>query len=335
MEPDFIQDVLDRFQEETGLKTHWKGYRNQQDADGLLTIAFHDRKEAFEVECKREILPVHLPNILAQQKRKKPYAVIAGNILPRAKEELRRRQIAYFDLAGNAFIQTPRHFVFIDGKRPVVQKTAEELRNRAFTKAGLRVVFNLLIDPNLVNANYRKIAEVADVALDTVNKTFLALKNLGHLINARGGEFKLIKQRRLAERWTEAYPGRLRPALHIGNFRFMKEDDQRNWKKLPLDKQKTQWGGEPAADLLTDYLRPTVFTIYTEEAKNELMKKYRFIPDVNGPVRIYTKFWAHDEMNFGNVPPLLVYADLMNTEDPRTIETAQKLYDEYLKNRFD
>ncbi len=336
MEPELIQQALLLFHQETGLKTQWKAFRGtDKGLDGLLTVAFANGKEIFTVECKREIQPTHLQYLYELQKQNKHFAVIAGNILPFAKEKLRKNKIAYFDLAGNAFIQTGKHFILIDGKRPPVLQKNKEQQNRAFTKAGLRVVFNLLIDPKLVNENYRKIASDADVALDTVNKTFIALKNLGHLVNAGPKEFKLMQLRRLVERWTEAYPARLRPAIHIGNFRFLNNDEEHKWKTIRLDKTKTQWGGEPAADLLANYLRPEVFMLYTNETRNELMKAYRIIPDENGPIRVYQKFWMHDEKKFKTVPPLLVYADLMNTQDARTIETAQKIYNEYLKDRLD
>jgi hypothetical protein len=335
MEPDLIQQALLQFHKETGLKAHWKAFRGtDKKLDGMLTVTFGNGKEVFAVECKREIQPVHLQHLYELQKTNKHFAVIAENVLPRAKEELRKKQIAYFDLAGNAFIQTGKHFILIDGKRPQLQKNGKQ-QNRAFTKAGLRVVFNLLIDPNLVNENYRKIAADADVALDTVNKTFQALKNLGHLVNADTNTFKLMQLRRLVERWIEAYPARLRPAIHIGNFRFLNEGELRKWKTIRLNKIKTQWGGEPAADLLTNYLRPEIFTLYTNETRNELMKAYRFIPDDNGPIHIYQKFWKYDEKKFKTVPPMLIYADLMHSEDPRTLETAQQIYHDYLKDRLD
>ena len=38
--------------------------------------------------------------------------------------------------------------------------------------------------------------------------------------------------------------------------------------------------------------------------------------------------------NLHVVPPLLLYADLMNTNDRRCIETAQKIYDEFIQNNL-
>ena len=131
-----------------------------------------------------------------------------------------------------------------------------------------------------------------------------------------------------------AYAERLKPALKIGTFRFLKEEDFTNWKKLPIRNGKTWWGGEPAGDILTNYLRPAELTIYTTETRNDLIKNYKLIPDEKGNVKAYKKFWQQDEVNDNTVPPLLIYADLINTNDRRCMQTAQKIYDEFLQNKL-
>ena len=109
---------------------------------------------------------------------------------------------------------------------------------------------------------------------------------------------------------------------HFGTFRFLKEEDFTNWKKLLIRNGKTWWGGKPAGDLFTNFLRPAELTLYTTDTRNELIKNYRLIPDEKGNVNAYKKFWQHDGVNDKVVPPLLVYADLVNTNDRRCMETA-------------
>ena len=92
---------------------------------------------------------------------------------------------------------------------------------------------------------------------------------------------------------------------------------------------KRFWGGEPAADLLTDYLKPEEFTIYTNETQQEIIKRYRWVPDDNGEIYGYKKFWNNDIGN--KAPALLVYAELMETKDSRCIETANLIYEQYLQ----
>ena len=114
----------------------------------------------------------------------------------------------------------------------------------------------------------------------------------------------------------------------------LKDEDYINWKKLPIKPGKTWWGGEPAGELFTNYLKPVVLTLYTLETKNEIIKHYRLIPDPNGNVKVYRKFWKYDDENTITVPQLLIYTDLMNTGDYRCIETAQKIYNDLLKEKF-
>ncbi|MEO8414323.1 MAG: type IV toxin-antitoxin system AbiEi family antitoxin [Ginsengibacter sp.] len=86
---------------------------------------------------------------------------------------------------------------------------------------------------------------------------------------------------------------------------------------------------------LTNYLRPGELTLYITENRNELIKKYRLVPDIKGNIKIYKVFWHQkEETAINTVHPLLVYADLINTGDRRCIETAQKIYDELLANKF-
>ncbi|CAN5915202.1 hypothetical protein BH11BAC7_BH11BAC7_20320 [soil metagenome] len=330
-----IQQALDALQKEAPVVPHWHEGRKGADngLDGKVDIVFANGKEIFVVECKQNIRPQHIDDLKKRKKKYDHFMVVANYILPKVKEELQQLGIAYLDTAGNVFLQTKKHFLLIEGKRPKAQ-AKDELKNRAFTKTGLKVVFNLLMQEDLVNQPYRYIAKETDVALDTINKTFTALKTLGHIINIDAHRQKLVKTKELYDRWINAYETKLQPALFIGNFRFLKDDNMRNWKQIPLKNKHTYWGGEPGADLYTDYLRPEIFTIYTDETRTDLMKNYRLIPDDNGPIKVYQKFWNRDEVNDKMVHPLLIYADLINNRDPRNIEVAQKIYNDLLKDRL-
>jgi hypothetical protein len=160
------------------------------------------------------------------------------------------------------------------------------------------------------------------------------LKELNFLIEVRAQDFRLHNKKELLQKWIVAFEEKLKPDLLIGTFRFLKNEDFLNWKKLPLKEGRTWWGGEPGGDLYTNYLRPQILTLYTIETKNELIKNYKLIPDDAGNVKIYKKFWHFDTGPNNVVPPLLVYADLMNTGDRRSVETAEKVYNAFLQNKF-
>ncbi len=277
---------------------------------------------------KKEIREYQILDILEKVKQNRNFIIIAENIFPKIKERLRKLEIGYLDATGNLFYKDEKYFLFVELQRKLEKVT--EI-NRAFTKAGLKVVYTLLIKPELINATYREIANIADVGLDTINKVFNGLKELNFIIEIDKNNRKLANHKELLERWMVEYNQKLKPALHLGNFRFLNESDYKNWKKIKLKSKDTLWGGEPAADLITNYLKPGEFTIYTNEKKHELMKNYKLVPDNDGDIKIYKKFW---EQNLNNqyVPEILVYTDLLYTGNERNLETAKMIYEKFGNN---
>ena len=134
---------------------------------------------------------------------------------------------------------------------------------------------------------------------------------------------KLENKKALLEKWMAEYEKKLKPSLAMGRFRFLKEDDFYDWRRITLKNSKTYWGDEPAGALYTDNLRPEVLTLYTSEEWNDLIKTYRLVPDKNGNVEVYKKFWKIDQVNDNVVHPLLAYTDLINKGDRRCNETAE------------
>lgn len=259
--------------------------------------------------------------------------LIAETLFPKIKEELRKSAIGYLDSAGNIFIQTAAHHLWIEGKKSKARKEAHA--HRAFSISGLKVIFLLLADDKLLNLPQRSIAERAGTALGNVNYVINGLAEQEFLLKKNQKEYQLIHLKQLTQKWMTGFEEKLKPALHIGNFNFLKSENADAWKELPLAPDHTFWGGEPAGALMTGHLLPATFDIYTDEAIGELMKKYRLIPDPSGKVAVYKKFW-HGDYSFNSTVahPLLVYADLMNSGERRCAETAQKIYDELLRHRF-
>jgi hypothetical protein len=142
----------------------------------------------------------------------------------------------------------------------------------------------------------------------------------------------LTNKKELLQKWVTAYDEKLKPSLYIGNFRFLNPKDFNNWKALAIDTTKTIWGGEAAGNIYTGYLIPEVLTLYTIEKKLEIVKNYRLLPDVQGNIKVFQKFWHTDEATQKVVPQIIAYADLMATNDRRSIETAQKIYEQHITN---
>ncbi|MFH1319620.1 MAG: type IV toxin-antitoxin system AbiEi family antitoxin [Bacteroidota bacterium] len=330
-----IHTAIGNFERNTGFKVQWKDHEKlkNKELDGKIELTIGKDKLTFLIEAKKEIRFPQLPALFYLKEKVNNLMLIAETIFPKIKEELRNKDIAYLDGAGNIYFKTDHHYLWVDLNKKQTN-TQKNIKTRAFTKTGLKVIFDFLLDEALLNTTYRKIADRNEVALGTIKYIFEGLYQLGYLIKIDKKTLKLTNKKELLERWITEYETKLKPALFIGNYRFLKDVDFANWKRIHFKNKTTQWGGEPAADILTNYLRPEILTIYTAEQRIEIIKNYRLIPDFNGNVKVYKNFWKYDEVNNNIVPTVLIYADLINTGNARNLETAKMIYNELLEDRY-
>jgi hypothetical protein len=325
-----VHIALENLQNNVGIAGKWNE-NGLRELDGKITFMIDKHQLKFNAKIKQELRNHQLPGILEGAKLYDSLILVANRLFPKIKEELRNNRIAYLEVNGNIFLNQQGIMIWVDAQQPLKEK--KETGNRAFTKTGLKVIFHFLLDEDDINLPYREIAKRTETALGNINYIINGLKETGFVIKLNKDQYKLINKKSLLERWLTGYAEKLKPGLHIGNFRFVKHEDFLDWKALPVRDGKTFWGGEAAGSLLTTYLKPAELTLYTTETRNELIKHYRLIPDEKGNVKAFKKFWQNGTT--GNiVPPLLAYADLMITGDRRCLETAQKIYDEFLQDQF-
>jgi hypothetical protein len=331
-ELEIIHLALDNLQKKVQIHGKWTDAAPNEDFDGELLLTIENKHIRYNIEIKNELRGHQLNQIFDLNRKHPPVMMVAAHLFPKIKEELRQNNVAYMEANGNIFLKQNGTMLLIETNKPLAKE--KKPGNRAFTKTGLKVVFEFLRNETWVNQTYQAIAEHTGTTAGNVYNIIAALLGEGFLLAVTKNEYKLNNKKALLDKWVIAYGEKLKPALRVGTFRFLKEDDFLNWKKIPLHTGKTLWGGEPAGDLLTHYLHPEELTLYTNEGRNELVKNYRLIPDENGNVKVYQKFWRQDYADTRTAPPILVYADLMNTNDRRCRETAQKIYDEFLQNKL-
>lgn len=322
MEKDIIHIAIERLKETLRQKVYWTA---DEILDGTITIEFNNHKFKIPVEVKNEFRKHHVQQLTQKllDNNLNEVMVIANKILPNAKEELRNTNIAYLETNGNLYIKTDYVWLWIDNNKPL--KIQKELGNRAFTKAGLKVLFQFIIDKNLVNQPHRTIANKANVALGNIPLIINGLKETGFLLHLNKREYLWKDRKVLINRWITEYEIKLKPSLLKGKFKLRK-----NWNELNLKTGVTLWGGEPAGDILTNHLRPEVFTLYTNEDRVNLLKNYLLAPDLEGDVEVYEMFWKKDD-DFQTAPPFLVYADLILADNKRCRETAKIIFDEFIE----
>ena len=294
----------------------------------LLRIVMQGKEVHYYAEIKTIVTKTE-KNLLLMQKEKLNYPIllITRFVDTLMAEQLRQDGIEFIDTAGNAFINQPPVYIFVKGNRRP-EKTGKPLLNRAFKYAGLRIIYAFLCNPGFENKTYREIADAAHVALGTVDWIMNELKELGFLIDMGKRGLRLTQKEKLFQRWVTAYPEQLRPKQVLGRYR----GETGWWQQKRLDPLKALWGGEVAAERLTQYLKPELITIYTTAQQlNQLLLDNRLKVDIAGDVEILARFWKPAEMwEYDDlVHPILIYADLTATGNQRNLETAKIIYERH------
>lgn len=309
---------------------HYSNTIQEFDASGTLIINSKKIPLAIKLAVSPTLAMVFLTRNSQIQEQK---LIVAYYVNPAMAEKLIAQGIWFLDVAGNAYINHNPIYIYVKGNKPL-EKPATRPISRAFQITGLKVVYALLCNPELVNAPYREIAQTADVALGTVGWVMTDLTQLGFIVDMGRGGRRLRDKRRLLERWVIAYPEKLRPRLEIARYKAPLP----NWlQTVDLHDFQALWGGEVAADKLTHYLKPEIITIYLpEQQKTKFFIKNRLRKDPAGEIELLKTFWdINDDTNKPSlVNPILIYADLIASGDPRNIETAQIIYDQELAEHF-
>ena len=323
------------------LKVQQRAKRGKKILDAEIKIEGH-KKALFTAEVKKWAQQANFGALINQiQQLPGKGMLVADYVDPMMADRLRGLEIPYIDTVGNAYINEKPFYVLV--KRSRAQANAERntqgllktrQQGRAFNPTGLKVVYAIMKNENLLNAAYREIAEKVDVALGTVGWVINDLKQGKFLIEIPPKKRRLKNKKQLLDKWVDAYLGKLRPKLFVGTFSAENDD----WWQNPdygVEEYGAWWGGEVAAAKLTHYLKPEEVTVYLpKEGGEELFIDYRFRKDPEGNIHVYRVFWD-ENLNYQNdhakiVDPLIVYADLLGTGDVRNIETARKIYDKEL-----
>ena len=328
-----------------GLKAQQQKHpAHKPEADAWLRLEKDKRHVDYVVEIKRTVQPATLGAMVARLRRlaveaEREPLLITTHVTPPMAEQLRTLNQAFADTAGNAYINGLGLTVLVMGRKPEQRPVAVRAEGKAFTTAGLKVVFALICEPELAKAPHRAIAAAANVALGVIPAVFADLHKLGFAA-AYGRKRALHPNRRLLDHWAVAYARTLRPKTLV---RKVMPDQFDGWKGWNPGEFGGQWGGEAGGALLTNYLRPGEITLYADKVPGLWLGQRKARTPVAGAearlLELRKPFWGktlkHPEgVPADIVPPVLVYADLLATGDGRCIETAELVYDAHLARLF-
>lgn len=331
---DLFKKAAKLLEEVTGIRAEKVNFKNAGIPELAGQVNLRSPQVAAEfllnLNIKRNLTNASLGNLIVTDGKKSGKTLlVADYVTPEQIEKLRRANIPFFDTAGNVYFNEPGLFVLVTGKKV---KTEKEKPLRLFRPVSLKVLYLLLAYPEYLNQDYRKIADQASVSLGAVSETFKDLRRNRYLLLPGKNERRLTRKTELLKKWVEAYLNKTRIDLRIGRFRTDKFQG-RWWEDIKITDYGAAWGGEIAAEKLTNYLNPETVTVYADSTIPQFQARFGLRRDETGNIEIIEKFWQMPDQG-DTVHPLIVYADLIATGDERNLETARIIYEKEI-TRFD
>lgn len=250
--------------------------------------------------------------------------VLGEHISPRSADVLRRMDISYLDLSGNAFIRFHGVLVDVRGRMRTVEKSRTSLdkETNLFSAKRAQVVFALLSWPRLLDSPLRLIAGVSGASVGLVQDTLGLLERMGYL--TPGNRTEIRRRDALIDLWTAAYSSGLGPSLRLREF-FGQADAP--VFDSPSDISVSGESAVPA------FIRATTLTLYVEHFSPKMALQNQWRADRDPNIFLRKKFWNDRFLPALNesagllprAPALLVYADLMASDDSRQAEAANHL----------
>lgn len=356
-EQQILEAALNALEREAGIRG---GVRKReveigfQRADAIVELNTKPKKIQFNAETKRWAQHKDFGALVHQINQIPDALLVADYINPKMAGRLRDQGIEFIDCAGNAYINKDAIKVWVKGNpKPEINDLELEYRGlreaytgakgaKIFAATGLRVIYQFLVNPKLLNAPYRQIAEAADVALGNIGwlmRDLVAEKYVTQIGQGRNAKRTLRDYKGLLQGFTENYPRNLKPKLELGTFYATELGRELD---MDITEFNAVWGGEYAAGHQTNYLRAEEGTIYLNDRTKlpalvaaARLKGRRPPEGKAGKVQMFEAFWAaeHIHQHQENTDPVLTYADLIATGDARNREVADIIWEQELKER--
>ena len=293
-------------------------------------------------EYKKWINAANLPTLIDKMKGSLADVqtlLITEYVNPMLAQRLKNHDVQFLDTAGNAYINHAPVYIDIQGKKPMKPNIDVLMRKqigKAFQPKGMKVIFMFLIHPELLNKPMRAIASQAEVALGTVKQVIDDLEYQGFVVNKGNNERAFTDTHRLFDKWLGAYPENMQAKL---NQNLYTTDNPELLKTIDVNDFEGCWGGELAAQRYDDYLTAKDFLIYIAPAhQRAFLNAARLRKPANNEIPeikvmlVEPPFESRkiQEKQTGMAHPLLVYANLITSVEPRNMDAAKRLYGKYL-----
>ncbi|ASG06799.1 hypothetical protein D6V22_13855 [Vibrio cholerae] len=302
-------------------------------------VSYQWSKEPLFVHCLTQKTPLTVVQI-ADYKNQSPlpckYVFLTEHVNPALAQRLKEAKVQFIDHSGNAYLNQDRFFIFVKGNKQKTRNVQKEKQvlGKAFGKKGLQVIYVLLTKPEAITLPYRELAKTSNVSLGTIGDVMLDLDSQGYIDKNRK---TLLNKKNLMQRWAKEYGYLL--VKNAPNILYT--TDNIDWCTNELLNQcNALLGGDAAADRYTHFLSSNKARVYISKENAKLLLRYGRLKQIREDeyssvkIDIVEPFTELDVLKGpieNLVNPLIVYAELLASDDVRNLEVAEKLYDQYLR----
>ena len=319
----------------------WEPRTRQRDVDGVVTLRTRRRAFRLGLQVKRTFLDRTSTNALIAEhlrlarERGLPL-LLAARYVPRPTgERLADAGVSFVDRVGNVHLKLGEdHHVLVLGRL----KPVSEPVTRRPSPALIQLLFVFLADATATTWPVRALAEAAGIgrtAAATGRRRLVGERVLG----VRDKTYRVADRARLAEQFVEGYARLLRPHLMIGRFRAPAREPERLLEQIArvVGPDEPTWAvtGGPAACAPQRFYHDAQVPLLIPQLTPEVQRELRLVPDRDGPVVLLRAFGTrYAWRRLGDLwiaHPWLVYAELVHLGEPRALEAADLVREEYLK----
>lgn len=260
--------------------------------------------------------------------------LVAPYFSEEARALCREAGIGYFDLAGNAGLETSRVFLALSGKPNPYQR--EKPLRTPFEGKAERLVRALLLEPDR-RWTLRELARIAGISLGLASMVSTILADMGLVAKHRAG-LSLLSPKALLETWTQSYDLRRSAFCIYRSWAEVAQIEARlaNYPQAPGGAWAlTLWSG--AYHLLQEESRAPRLALYYQGQPEHLATELHLSPD-QGKTVVFV-FHPYDESllwkatearnHLTVVHPLQLYLDL-SSGDEEELRLARRVRERFL-----
>ncbi|PWT98985.1 MAG: hypothetical protein C5B51_28155 [Terriglobia bacterium] len=337
--PDMVaewdQPLIERIQALPYITAVRVSWRDKKETEPRLELRTRRGLFVVDIARQRSHLSDAAINALLAEQHEVPLIVFARYITRPAGERLAKAGLNFVDESGNLHLSLGNEYhTFVLGN----PDKRREPEHRRVGTATVQTLFALLANPAAIAYPARQLAQVAGVGKSAASEAKQRLLAEGILESVPDAGSRIVDLKRLESMFLEGYTQVLRPALVLGRFRSQERDPERWVQRLAAVAKEKEWrwalSGSAGAFALDRYYRGDRTAVFISASPKAISVPLALLPDKQGPITLFRWFSpvlvSPNGTPYPVAHPWLLYAELLQTNDPRALEAAGEIEKKYL-----